>query len=147
MTSQPGPLRVLLVEDEAHHAQQIAQCLTAAGAQVVHEPDGLTALGHLRSQPPPDLVVLDLLLPGVNGWNFYAEMRRNPAFPKVPILVVTSAGLHPPAELANLVGFLRKPSHPSAVPAFEAELRAVLASLRAGTPGAQGGAQSGAEGA
>ena len=47
-------------------------------------------LAYLGGHPPPDLIVLDLMMPVMNGWELRAELAKLPAFAKVPIVVMTA---------------------------------------------------------
>jgi two-component system, OmpR family, phosphate regulon response regulator PhoB len=65
--------------------------LKAAGFAVGTAADGFDALAKIRSAPP-DLVVLDLMLPGMNGFDLCEQLRQDPATASVPIIMVT--GMH-----------------------------------------------------
>ncbi len=79
--------RILIVEDDESTAEAIAFHMRAAGMDPVVAGDGLTGLRSLRTQPP-DAVVLDLMLPGVDGWHVIREVRE--WAPRLPIIVVTA---------------------------------------------------------
>jgi DNA-binding response OmpR family regulator len=79
--------RVLVVEDDESTAEAIAFGMRAAGMAPTIAPDGLTARRALGAGAP-DLVVLDLMLPGVDGWDLIRHARR--AAPRLPIIVVTA---------------------------------------------------------
>lgn len=121
---------MLLAEDDEPFARDLAALFDQLGwdAEVVH--DGLAALGRLRQHPVPSLVCLDLVLPGIDGWRFYAEVRRNPTFPQVPILVLTGARSSPDDHLAGIVAFVSKPAGASGRARFEHELRTHLARFK-----------------
>lgn len=108
-------------------ALELSSLLEKEGWTVARETDGVMALGRLRRAPVPDLVVLDLNLPGVSGWGIYGELVLNPLFPKVPVLMVTGASLFP-AEipLKNVLGILEKPSTRGAWVHFRDEVRRLL---------------------
>lgn len=107
----PPPLHALIVEDDVSFARELSEFLEREGWSTELEMDGVQALERLRREPRPDLVVLDLNLPGVSGWGIYGELVLNPLFPKVPVLMVTASS-HFPAEipLKNVLGILEKPS-------------------------------------
>jgi DNA-binding response OmpR family regulator len=77
---------ILLVEDETELARLVARELAAAGYGVRHAPDGPTAL-RLFAEEPPDLVVLDWLLPGVDGLEVLRRLRQHSA---APVLMLTA---------------------------------------------------------
>jgi two-component system, OmpR family, response regulator MtrA len=78
--------RVLIVEDEARIAGLIAKNLEAAGLDCVIAPDGLQGLDLFR-KGPFDLIVLDLMLPGIDGLDVCRRIRETS---RVPILIVTA---------------------------------------------------------
>jgi DNA-binding response OmpR family regulator len=81
------PARVLIVEDDESTAEAMAFHMRAAGIEAVVANDGLAGLRSLRSRPP-DAVVLDLMLPGTDGWHVIREVRT--WAPRLPIIVVTA---------------------------------------------------------
>lgn len=80
-----GIRRVLVVDDEAAIRVAVSRALEAVGFRVEEAEDGAAALTAARSRPP-DAVILDLGLPGMNGIDVLAELRRTS---KVPILVLS----------------------------------------------------------
>jgi len=91
--------RIMLVEDEAHLAQGLRFNLEAEGHAVLVCDNGEAALSRLREQPNIDVVVLDVMLPGMNGFAVVNELRRAKNF--VPVLMLTA--LHRPEDV--LQGF------------------------------------------
>ncbi len=81
---------LLVVEDHNDERLMIASILRAAGYRVSEAADGNEALRILHDDPP-DLVVLDLLLPGISGFEVCASVRRRTER-DVPVLVVTAHG-------------------------------------------------------
>jgi DNA-binding SARP family transcriptional activator/ActR/RegA family two-component response regulator len=99
---QPAPaaarrgraMRVLLVEDTPAEAQLIITALESGDApvQVDHILDGETALEVLRrGHPHPDLVLLDLGLPGLSGHEVLAELKQDPSLRRIPVVMLTSS--------------------------------------------------------
>jgi CheY-like chemotaxis protein len=82
---------VLLVEDDVLLRDIFKVFLEADGYQVDTAADGREALEHLRHSAPPSLVVLDLMMPGMDGWRFRAEQRKDPALASIPVLVCSAA--------------------------------------------------------
>jgi CheY-like chemotaxis protein len=82
------PLHVLVVEDHPETAQATATLLRLSGHEVEVAPDGETGVAMARDHPP-DVVLLDLGLPGMNGWEVAREVREQPAA-KRPFLVAVS---------------------------------------------------------
>ena len=109
------PERVLIVEDNEHAAYLLRTLLERAGYSVIVSPDGRDALAKLASMEPVDLVMLDLMLPYVSGYQVLIEARQNPKWQRVPIVVVTARTLEMDAVRALETGandFIRKPFSP-----------------------------------
>ena len=107
--------RVLIVEDNEHAAYLLRTLLERAGYDVIVSPDGRDAIAKLASLEPVDLVILDLMLPYVSGYQVLIEARQNPKWRLVPIVVVTARTLEMDAVRALETGandFVRKPFLP-----------------------------------
>jgi CheY-like chemotaxis protein len=102
---------VLIVDDDRGFRAALAALLRAEGYRAAAVGDGDEAWARLTTGPPPDLVVLDMLLPGIDGWALLARRGADPKLARVPVLVVTALGAASPAWAAELgaSGFLRKP--------------------------------------
>jgi DNA-binding response OmpR family regulator len=83
--------RVLLVEDDADIRELIRYSLARAGFKVEEASDGAEALDKVLSFAP-DLVVLDLMLPGMTGLEVCQRLRSRPESARLPILVVSAKG-------------------------------------------------------
>ena len=83
--------RVLVVEDDADIARLVAYHLRAGGFEASLSRDGREALEAARREPP-DLIVLDLMLPGVDGLEVCRELKRTPATSRVPVIMLTARG-------------------------------------------------------
>ncbi len=84
------PVRILVVEDEQHLAQGLLFNLQAEGYEVELAYDGETALVRLAKDPPFEAVLLDIMLPGMDGFAVAAELRRLGNY--VPVLMLTARG-------------------------------------------------------
>lgn len=107
--------RVLIVEDNEHAAYLLRTLLERAGYSVVVSPDGRDAIEKLASMEPVDVVMLDLMLPYVSGYQVLIEARQNAKWQRVPIVVVTARTLEMDAVRALETGandFIRKPFSP-----------------------------------
>jgi DNA-binding response OmpR family regulator len=78
--------RILIVEDESSVAQSVQYALEQEGFEPDIAADGKTAL-DLFERHPPDVVILDLMLPGISGWDLLAAFRRRH---KAPVIVLTA---------------------------------------------------------
>ncbi len=86
-----APRRVLLVEDDVGIREMVMLALSDEGYEVLSAPDGETALALLE-QSPPDVILLDMKMPGMDGWAFAAQYTQRPeGAPRVPVIVLTAA--------------------------------------------------------
>ncbi|SDQ68818.1 response regulator transcription factor [Quadrisphaera sp. DSM 44207] len=80
---------VLVADDDADIRELVAFKLSQSGYEVVPVPDGVAALDAVRDHRP-DLVVLDLMMPGLSGLDVCAELRRAPETASLPVIVLTA---------------------------------------------------------
>ena len=113
MTDHPaadGPM-VLVVDDDPNIQRWAGAILGSVGCRVSHAPDVLTGIMAVRSAKP-DVIVLDLHLPGGGGRVFLERLRKLPAFQRIPVLIL-SADLNPhtagPLQEFGITGLLEKP--------------------------------------
>lgn len=102
---------VLLVEDESNIIEAIQFLLSREGWQVDTHSDGATAVETIRRMRPT-LVILDYMLPGKNGLDIVSELRADPEFAKLPVLMLTARGQlrdREQAEKAGVSRFMTKP--------------------------------------
>jgi two-component system, chemotaxis family, chemotaxis protein CheY len=97
---------VLLVEDEEDLREGMREALEFNGYSVYAAEDGQQALDQLGRIDHVCVVVLDLLLPGMNGWDFFAKMRSLPTYADVPVVVHSSAPSRAPQGVTRV---LQKP--------------------------------------
>jgi DNA-binding response OmpR family regulator len=82
---------VLVVEDDDHISQVLKFMLERQGYRVVHLADGRAAASHVESTPAlPDLVLLDVMLPYVDGFEIVRLIRAQPTWGDVPVLMLTA---------------------------------------------------------
>ncbi|HEX7051609.1 MAG TPA: response regulator transcription factor [Longimicrobiales bacterium] len=86
---KPVPARILVVEDERDIAALVAYHLTREGYRVSTVADGTEALDRVAEERP-DLIVLDLMLPGLSGFDVLGELRRRAETADVPVIVLTA---------------------------------------------------------
>jgi CheY-like chemotaxis protein len=96
---------VLVVDDDADIRETLADILAVAGFVVTLAANGREALDRLH-EAAFDLVVLDLMMPVMTGWEFREEQLRDPAVADVPVIVVSAARSPKPLPAA---AFLPKP--------------------------------------
>ncbi len=83
---------ILVVEDDVDTRRWLARALEGEGWQVIEAENGRVALERL-AETPPDLILLDLMMPEMDGFEFLAELRRDGAVREVPVVVITAADL------------------------------------------------------
>ncbi|NIQ94051.1 MAG: response regulator [Desulfuromonadales bacterium] len=83
--------RILIVEDDKDIVELVRYNLEREGFQVVAVGDGLTGLAQVKKSPP-DLLLLDLMLPQLSGLEICKELRRDEKFARLPILMLTARG-------------------------------------------------------
>jgi adenylate cyclase len=83
---------VLVVDDDGEARRWLARALVAEGWQAREAADGRAALASLRERRP-DLILLDLLMPEMDGFEFLARLQAEPGGPRIPVVVVTAADL------------------------------------------------------
>ena len=103
--------RVLLAEDEANIAESIAFLLERAGFEVSVENDGRRALDSVMADAP-DVLVLDVMLPGLDGYEILRTLRADRRGTSLPVLMLTAKGQREDREMALKCGadrFMTKP--------------------------------------
>ena len=83
------PTKVLIVDDEKDIVELVRYHLEKAGVQCLQAADGTTALRLVREQRP-DLLILDLMLPGLDGLEICQQLRRDPATARLAIIMLTA---------------------------------------------------------
>jgi CheY-like chemotaxis protein len=111
---QPDPLQgklILVVEDNEVVREGLAVVLGRFGCRVSLAADGSEALALLRGGLRPHLILLDMLTPGLDGWGFLDQRRRDPELAGIPVVITTALGVASEEWAAALgaVGLLRKP--------------------------------------
>lgn len=106
------PLRILLVEDDATVARLVRYCLEGQGHVITTAKDGVTALTAAYAAPP-DLVLLDLILPTLSGPLVCQALREDPRTQTIPILLITGAeSVSEDVRACGADGYLQKPFTP-----------------------------------
>lgn len=84
-------MKLLIVDDNSDFRQIIRQSLTKAGYEVVEAGDGRQTLDLVRTAKP-DLILLDILMPGTDGYELCRQLKTNPTTSQIPIMVLTALG-------------------------------------------------------
>src|SRR5438067_2012131 len=89
---------LLVVDDDDELRALLAQALQEHGYSVATAPNGRVALDRLRSAALPAAVLLDLNMPTMNGWQFYAAKNADQVLRAVPVIVLSAAASKDPAS-------------------------------------------------
>src|ERR1700682_2723935 len=115
---------VLIIDDEQPVREVLSRFLTKAGYTVKVAANGQEALQMVHSQSPPDLIVLDLVMPVMSGFEVLSALRVVPEWTKIPVVVLT-ATMGYSAEHLHADALLMKPFDSVTV---QAAIEAALAS-------------------
>jgi CheY-like chemotaxis protein len=124
-SSTPSGQRLLLVEDNEDNRTIYSTLLRHLGYQVIEAEDGVQAIELARSEHP-DLILMDISIPEMDGWEATRVLRGDPSTQSIPIVALTAHALEDDRERAAEVGFssyLAKPIEPRAV---VAEIRRLI---------------------
>ncbi len=115
MAATPDPLplpaaptscpRVLIVEDDVDIRETLGELLASAGYETSSAANGLEGLTAAR-RAPPDLIVLDLMMPVMDGWQFRSAQRNDPSLAAIPVIVISASA--PPSTI-DADTYLEKP--------------------------------------
>ncbi len=82
---------ILVVEDDASTRNALCDFLELEGYQVESACDGIEALDYVHHHRSPCLIILDLMMPRMDGWRFRAEQKKDPKLAKCPVVVVSAS--------------------------------------------------------
>ncbi len=120
--------KILIVDDEKDIVDLVAYNLEKEGYEILKAFDGEKALALVRTKRP-DLVVLDLMLPGIQGLEVCRRLRRDPSTAQVPIIMLTAKGDEVDRVLGLEIGADDYVTKPFSVKELTARIRAVLRRL------------------
>jgi signal transduction histidine kinase/DNA-binding response OmpR family regulator len=110
----PGGRSILIIEDEPSSARLIQTYLVDAGYQVQLAPDGETGLA-LAMAHPPAAIVLDVLLPGMDGWEVLRRLKSDQMLRDIPVIIATVVDERGVGLALGAVDYLVKPIDPAAL--------------------------------
>ncbi len=96
---------VMIVEDDADVRDSISDALEAEGYRVYAAADGAEALRMLAQVPTPSLILLDLMMPVMDGWELLGRLKQDARLAEVPVAIVSASNENRPREMR----FIRKP--------------------------------------
>jgi two-component system cell cycle response regulator DivK len=115
--SSPEPIRILVGDDFHDNREMYAAYLRFSGFIVVEAVTGMEAI-EMALATTPNLIVMDLSLPGMDGWEATRRLKIDPKTKHIPIVVVSGHALEGSVRAAKVAGcdaFLRKPCLPQAL--------------------------------
>jgi CheY-like chemotaxis protein len=127
--------RILLIEDNVQNQYLVTFLLEQRGHEVVQAVTGPHGL-ELAAKVQPDLILLDIQLPGMDGYDVARALKDDPALRAIPIVAVTSYAMSGDRQrclAAGAEGYLEKPINPES---FVAEIERFLPPASAGEPSA-----------
>jgi CheY-like chemotaxis protein len=105
---RPDHQAVLIVEDDAEMRDMMAQLLTLEGFRTATAANGSEALAYLQRGDLPDLILLDLMMPVMDGWEFRRRQQADPALAALPVIVLSALEPVRAADFGDAL-FLTKP--------------------------------------
>ena len=102
--------RILVVEDDTSIRELLVELLESEGYSVVSAINGLEGLKYLQSEPNFDLILIDLMMPVMDGYSFRTEQLKNTNWAKIPTVVMSAeANAKEKMKNFNIAAFLIKP--------------------------------------
>jgi len=104
------PEHILVVEDDKNLRDSLSDALSLEGYEVVCAEHGEAALQYLRKGARPCLILLDLMMPVMDGWAFRAAQLADPALAEIPVVILSAANdVRRQAQALHVEGFMTKP--------------------------------------
>ena len=123
---------IMVVDDDEDIRFAMSDTLEAEGYRVVLAEDGVDALAKLRAlEAPPSVILLDLMMPNMDGWEFRAAQRSDPALASIPVVILSAD-----AQVKQQAAQLGTPG--MAKPVRIAELLSMIERFTAAPPAAAG---------
>jgi two-component system response regulator MprA len=107
------PLTVLIIDDDPPVVNALSELLQDEGYKVAAAGDGRAALDQLRRGLRPCVILLDLMMPGMDGWDFRYEQMKDGELREIPVIVVTATGFSEASLRAQLGDIDVVPKPPS----------------------------------
>jgi two-component system, cell cycle response regulator DivK len=118
--------RILLVEDNEMNRDMLSRRLVRQGYDVVLAPDGEAGV-TMAAATRPDLILMDMSLPGIDGWEATRRIRGEPALRHIPIIALTAHAMTGDREAAAAAGCDDYDTKPVELPRLLAKMRLLLA--------------------
>lgn len=117
--------RILVADDKATSRELVRAILEQSGHTVYEASDGIEALRNAR-ELAPDLIILDLHMPALDGFGVLEELRRDPRFVHVPIVALTASAMQGDRERALSKGFTSYIAKPISLSELRGEIECLL---------------------
>jgi two-component system cell cycle response regulator DivK len=109
--------KILVVEDDTDNRRIVVKVLSVEGYEVVEATDGVQALSRARAEHP-DLILMDLALPNMDGWEATRRLKADPETRGIPVVALTAFAMRGDEEQARAAGcddYIPKPARPIAI--------------------------------
>lgn len=124
MSSTSADSHVLLVDDDADILDALGTLLELHGVTVDRAPSAFAALGKLEHGPRPCLVLLDIRMPGMSGWDLWRWMQRDPTTAGIPVVLISGDDVDRKAAMTQgVLDVLKKPIDTNQVLGLVARVR------------------------
>jgi CheY-like chemotaxis protein len=101
---------ILIVEDDRDIAENLKELLELEGYAAEIARDGQQAINRIKGQPFPKVILLDLMMPLMDGFQFREEQLKDPAMATIPVVVMTAGGkIELKVQKMNAQAYFRKP--------------------------------------
>ena len=109
--------KILIVEDDTDNRRIVAKTLSVDGYEVIEATDGVQALAKARAERP-DLILMDLALPNMDGWEATRRLKNDAETRAIPIVALTAVAMRGDEEQARAAGcddYISKPARTKAI--------------------------------
>ncbi len=121
-------MKILVADDKATGRELVRTVLENSGHTVIEACDGLEAV-RLAREARPDLIILDIHMPGKDGFSVIKELRSDPLFAATPVMALTASAMHGDRERADASGFTGYVTKPIRLEALRGEVERMLAKI------------------
>ncbi|MEP7355302.1 MAG: response regulator [Acidobacteriota bacterium] len=121
-----APKRVLIADDKSTGRELVRTVLEKRGYEVFEARDGIEALDAAQ-RIRPDLIILDLHMPGLDGFGVIKELRLDTRFAEIPIIALTASAMQGDRQRAMAAGFTAYITKPVSLTALRSEVERLLA--------------------
>jgi two-component system, cell cycle response regulator DivK len=117
LTGSGMPKKILVVEDDADNRRIVVKVLSVEGYTIIEATDGHQALERARAELP-DLILMDLALPNMDGWEATRRIKADPQLRHIPVVALTAFAMRGDEEQARAAGcddYVAKPARPMVI--------------------------------